>query len=252
MTLLNLCDPTVNEFFFGGRTIIVEGDTEYTAFKHVVAVSETRNLQGEARETRDRYRDVHIVRARGKVQVALLARILNKFNASFAILHDSDHPAFTDPDTEKTHSNSAWMLNRAILAEIVNAKSEGRVRHLALVPDFETALFGREATTHKPYNCLRKIREDEAAFARVEQLLQSLLDSAVPVPSGCVQFDDISTLHKFWDSWHLNSSPQNAGIPQPSADNVSTQKSSVAPVDSSAQANMFGVLFSGTSNQKQS
>jgi putative ATP-dependent endonuclease of OLD family len=35
LKLLNLCDPHVAEFFFGGRTIVVEGDTEYTAFSYV-------------------------------------------------------------------------------------------------------------------------------------------------------------------------------------------------------------------------
>ena len=38
LKLLNLCDPYVAEFFFGGHTIIVEGDTEYTAFMHIIGL----------------------------------------------------------------------------------------------------------------------------------------------------------------------------------------------------------------------
>jgi hypothetical protein len=32
---LNICDPYVEKFFFGDDSVIVEGDTEYTALKYV-------------------------------------------------------------------------------------------------------------------------------------------------------------------------------------------------------------------------
>src|SRR5690606_32250223 len=35
LKLLNICDPYVAEFLFGGKVIIVEGDTEYTAFNYI-------------------------------------------------------------------------------------------------------------------------------------------------------------------------------------------------------------------------
>ena len=38
----------------------------------------------------DRYKDVHIVRARGKATICSLSKILNQFGAPYAILHDSD------------------------------------------------------------------------------------------------------------------------------------------------------------------
>jgi putative ATP-dependent endonuclease of OLD family len=55
LKLLNLCDPYVAEFFFGGKTVLVEGDTEYTAFRHVISCDPQK------------YRHVHVVRSRGKV-----------------------------------------------------------------------------------------------------------------------------------------------------------------------------------------
>lgn len=82
LKLLNLCDPSVNEFFFGGRTVLVEGDTEYAAFMEVVARATDSTP----------YRDLHVIRARGKGVIALLARILNQFSAEYAVLHDSDEP----------------------------------------------------------------------------------------------------------------------------------------------------------------
>lgn len=38
LKLLNVCDPYVHEFFFGGRIVVVEGDTEYTAFSQLKVV----------------------------------------------------------------------------------------------------------------------------------------------------------------------------------------------------------------------
>ena len=50
--MLNLCDPYVAEFFFSKNIIIVEGDTEYTAFQEIM------------RTDREKYKDIHIIRAR--------------------------------------------------------------------------------------------------------------------------------------------------------------------------------------------
>jgi putative ATP-dependent endonuclease of OLD family len=50
--MLNLCDPYVAEFFFSKNIIIVEGDTEYTALQDII----TGN--------KNKYKDIHIIRAR--------------------------------------------------------------------------------------------------------------------------------------------------------------------------------------------
>ncbi len=65
LKLLNLCDPYVAEFFFGGKTIIVEGDTEFTAFMHTIV------------EFPKKYEGIHIVRARGKATIVSRPRLTN-------------------------------------------------------------------------------------------------------------------------------------------------------------------------------
>ena len=51
MKILNYVDSYVNEFFFADKILIVEGDTEYIAFKHFC---------------KKKNENVHIIRARGK------------------------------------------------------------------------------------------------------------------------------------------------------------------------------------------
>ena len=197
LKLLNLCDPTVNEFFFGGRTIIVEGDTEYTAFKNVVAETPTP----------EKYRDVNIIRARGKAIIVLLARILNQFDAGYAVLHDTDAPLTKVKG--KLQANGAWKMNASIREALRSAK--GGVRHLALMPNFEAALFGEEAGSEKPYNAVLRMRADTAAHARVQELLLALVDHEAPVPSFAVEYDDLDVLKKLWDG--LSSAMNPPGLP---------------------------------------
>ena len=179
---LNMCDPYVTEFFFGGDSVIVEGDTEYTAFKYVIG------------EKPDTFRNVHIIRARGKATIVTLAKVLNHFGAHYAVLHDSDRPTFTNSKGE-VKNNPAWTLNLRILETINNAPSSANVRLMASVPNFEKASFGEEATEEKPYSALQNLRVAPKAFGTVESLLQSLLskNGAVP-PQGALEWHDITQL----------------------------------------------------------
>ena len=142
LKLLNHCDPYVAEFFFGGKVIIVEGDTEYTAFNYIKT------------EKPDLYRDVHIIRARGKATIVSLVKILNHFGSSYSVLHDSDRPL-----TAAGKGNPAWGNNPNIL-DAVNSKPDGaETRLLASLPNFEEAYFGEEIKSEKPYSCnSRKLR----------------------------------------------------------------------------------------------
>ena len=80
LKLLNICDPYVAEFFFGGKTVVVEGDTEFTAFRFAME------------KFPEEFRDVHIIRARGKATIVSLVKVLNHFGSGYAVLHDSDTP----------------------------------------------------------------------------------------------------------------------------------------------------------------
>ncbi|ACF45929.1 ATP-dependent endonuclease of the OLD family-like protein [Prosthecochloris aestuarii DSM 271] len=177
MKLLNICDPYVHEFFFGGKQVIVEGDTEYTAF------SLLRSLHPED------YKDVQIIRARGKGVIPSVARVLLQFSKSFSILHDTDTEL-----TATGKANPAWGMNNSI-KDILGWENAGEAVHLvACKTCFETAMFGEEVKTEKPYSALSRVRTDGDARKNVKQLLDSLLDPTLDPPSGCVRWKEIGEL----------------------------------------------------------
>jgi putative ATP-dependent endonuclease of the OLD family len=177
LKLLNIFDPYVAEFFFGGRSIIVEGDTEYTAFKHVIASKP------------EEFKDVHIIRARGKATVASLVKVLNHFGSKYSVLHDSDTPL-----TKNQKGNPAWGNNHRILNAVNSHPDRSKVRLLASIPNLEEAFFGQEAKGEKPYNALLKIRDDSTKFQKIEDLLRALTDHSCTVPEGSVEWSEIENL----------------------------------------------------------
>jgi putative ATP-dependent endonuclease of OLD family len=196
LKMLNLCDPHLCEFFFGVRSVIVEGDTVYTAFKYVISrFPQDENL-----------RDVHIVRARGKSTICLLARILNQFNARYAVLHDSDNPKILKKakgSDEKVETvNPAWTNNGKILDTVKDAVEAGRVRLVALIPNFELALVGEAAPDEKPYRAWSALRGDNQLCEKVYQLLRSLVDFDAPVPDECLAWVEENALSDKWSSWN--------------------------------------------------
>ncbi|MGO9227999.1 MAG: ATP-dependent nuclease [Bryobacteraceae bacterium] len=179
LKLLNLWDPYVGEFFFGGRTILVEGDTEYSVFQCLIE------------EDPRTFKDVHVVRARGKGILVSLVKILNHFGADYAILHDSDRPT-----TPEGAPNSAWGTNTSILDAVNAGPERGRVRLTAALPDFEGAIFGTHVSSDKPYKAVHEIESNAESRAKSRQLLEALLNHAKPLPSGVVQWSDIQELER--------------------------------------------------------
>lgn len=170
LKLLNLCDPYMAEFFFGGRTILVEGDTEYTAFQYL------REAFPED------FKDIHIIRARGKATIVSLMKILNHFGAPYAALHDTDRKIAVRKGEEI--SNPAWSLNAKILAEAKN--SEHDVRLVASVPNFEGAYYDEQLKGDKPYTALAKLKTVGEFRDRIEKLLRALIDPAKPLPENAI------------------------------------------------------------------
>ena len=181
LKMLNLCDPYVAEFFFGGRTVIVEGDTEYSAFK--LAIESNPN----------KFKDVHIVRARGKATIASLVKILNHFGSSFSILHDSDLPT-TTKKTGELMTNPAWSTNQKILDAVKNKSDDVEVRLLASIPNFELAYLGDSIKTEKPYNALTQAKNKPEVFGIIVDLLESLVDFNKNPPANCIEWSEISNL----------------------------------------------------------
>ncbi|MBP9151986.1 MAG: AAA family ATPase [Flavobacteriales bacterium] len=176
---LNQFDPYVAEFFFGGRTIIVEGDTEYTAFNYLKSMHP------------DLYSDVHVIRARGKATIVSLVKILNHFGSDYSVLHDSD-----TPKTKKGKGNPAWGNNKNILAAVNEKPSGTKVRLVASVLNFEDAYLHEDFKDSKPYNAFENMRNTPDSFKEVRMLLDALLDHSKNLPDNAVEWSDIDELEK--------------------------------------------------------
>lgn len=183
LKLLNLCDPYVAEFFFGGKVVVVEGDTEYTAFNYI------------KKQKPEEYKNVHVIRARGKATIVSLIKILNHFGSDYTVLHDSDTPRIT---TKKRGdmANPAWTNNTKILDAFKNKPASTTSRLLASVPNFEEAYFSEIVGTEKPYNALKTLESEEEKFKTIEDLLKSLLDHSATPPSNCTEWNVIEDLEK--------------------------------------------------------
>ncbi len=177
LKLFNVWDPYVAEFFFGGRSIIVEGDTEYSAFQLVIE------------RERKEFGDVHIIRSRGKFIIPALVKILNHFSSGYAVLHDSDRPKLTNGN-----GNPAWAANASILAGVSAAPDSSSVRLVASLPNLETAILGTIAKDEKPYSAVVKMNTDDSAYAKVRSLLLSLLDVSRPLPEGTLAWSSVEEL----------------------------------------------------------
>ncbi len=185
LKLLNIYDPYVAEFFFGGRVILVEGDTEYSAFRMIM-------------ETDKSFPKAHVIRARGKATIASLAKILNQFGASYSILHDTDTPK-TMRRNQKTGEkeeivNPAWTTNNNILAAVQKQLDAKTVRLVASKVHFEAAFFDTALTGEKPYTAVQSLENDEGRRKVITALLKGLVDHNEPLPEGAIQWAEIGDL----------------------------------------------------------
>ncbi len=148
LKMLNIFDPYFAEFFFSKITILVEGDTEYTAFRKIIELDKVK------------YKDIHIIRARGKYTILPVIKILKKWGKNFSVLHDSD---------EETNVQS-WPANQQIL-DLVNG--DVKIKLLATKKNFECAFFTKEVTKDKPYNAYIEVSKP-LVLAKVSKLLDYL------------------------------------------------------------------------------
>lgn len=177
MKLLNVCDPYVHEFFFGGRIVVVEGDTEYTAFSRLKLL-----YPGE-------YDDVHIIRARGKGVIPSIIKILNQFTSNYGILHDADTKL-----TPKGTGNPAWTVNTKILSEVNNSSDISNTVLIACKTNFEDALLNVTVSKDKPYHTLEKMKTDISFREKVKSLLDALLDNKIDPPEHCIRWQTLDDI----------------------------------------------------------
>lgn len=192
LKLLNLVDPHMLEFFFGGRVLLVEGDTEYSAFNYII--------EKERESGSEEYQDLLIIRARGKVQISSLMKILNHFKKKYFVLHDTDvqktHRRKTKKDDKQREyierqeiKNPAWTNN----TKIKDAMTEFSTV-VASVTNFETAYFSEAIEGGKPANAIEKIKEEDH-YKTVKELLDSILNDT-ELPKNAVRWTEIEDLEK--------------------------------------------------------
>lgn len=185
LKLLDIYDPYVAEFFFGGRIILVEGDTEYSAFRTIMGADKS-------------FSDVHVIRARGKATIASLAKILNQFGATYSILHDTGTSKTfrknSKTDVKEEIVNPAWTRNKNILEAVEKQLTAKTVRLAASKVHFEASFFDTALTGEKPYTAVRTLQSDDERRKVVTDLLRELVDHATGLPAGVVERSEIGDL----------------------------------------------------------
>lgn len=119
LQMIRNCHPTINEFFFANKVILVEGDTEQAVFTQV------------------KKEDVTILNCRGKANIPMFEKILNHFGMRYVVVHDLDSPKAKRKDI--FIKNPMWTINEKIIEEARRGKNN---KIIVNVPDFEGQFFG--------------------------------------------------------------------------------------------------------------
>jgi predicted ATP-dependent endonuclease of OLD family len=165
LKFLNRCCPTVNEFFFYDTSLLVEGDTEYLAYQDQI---KRHNLS-----------TTHcVINCRGKANIPTFIKIFDQFGAKAVAIHDLD-TKFND----NGNKNAMWTINERIraAADVTN----GRVKTLVHVPDFEGDYLDESPKKDKPYNLFKHITAaDFDTNPKYERLRTSLADMESGIHTG--------------------------------------------------------------------
>ncbi|ELR8704532.1 AAA family ATPase [Vibrio vulnificus] len=204
LKLLNLLNPDVLEFFFGNKVLLIEGDTEFTAFGKVISDAKAK---GEKK-----YDDIFLLRCNGKPQVVMFMKILNHFNKDYMVLHDIDtkqiikgvsRVVIDETTQEKKRvtekqitKNPAWTINEKIFSERTKYS-----RVYSSTIDFESAYFGERVSGGKPENAIEKLRKPE-----IYQTVKDLLDAIIfnddnKLPANAVKANNIDEISDAFDTY---------------------------------------------------
>lgn len=119
LQMIRNCHPTINEFFFANKVILIEGDTEQAALMQV------------------KKENVSILNCRGKANIPMFEKILNHFGMSYIAMHDLDTPKVKRKDN--WIKNPMWSINEKIYLEAQKGKNN---KVIVNIPDFEGQFFG--------------------------------------------------------------------------------------------------------------
>tara|TARA_R110000772_G_scaffold268718_1_gene397911 strand:+ start:491 stop:2137 length:1647 start_codon:yes stop_codon:yes gene_type:complete len=161
LKMLNRCCPTVNEFFFYDNSVLVEGDTEYLAYQHLIEGTE--------------FEDSHcVINCRGKANIPTFIKIFDQFKAAAIAVHDLDTKLRKDGA-----KNGMWTINLRI-REAANA-TEGRVKTVVHAPDFEGFYLNESPLKDKPYNLFTHLTNPNF---ETDPKYQSLRESLKSIDNG--------------------------------------------------------------------
>ncbi|UQY43307.1 ATP-dependent nuclease [Mixta hanseatica] len=171
---LNRCCPTVNEFFFYEKSILVEGDTEFLAYNHII-------------HTNSKEHEYCVINCRGKANIPTFIKILNQFGSKAVAIHDLDNK-FIDGGK----INAMWTINKKI-REAADL-SYGNVITVAHLPDFEGHYLKEKPKKDKPYNIFCHLSaEDYYENEKYRALRNSLNDieagTHTGIYEGCDKID---------------------------------------------------------------
>lgn len=201
LKLLNLLNPDVMEFFFGGKVLLVEGDTEYSSFGKIIQ---------DTKERGDKTLDnLFILRCRGKVQVAMFMKILNHFKKEYFVLHDIDSKQILKNRSLKDdkggkkkelriEANPAWSNNSKILEQMSEySKVYGSVI------DFETAYFDEGISSGKPENAMTKLK-DLSIYETVNSLLTAIVTGNEQLlPENVIKWTKLAEISDKFDTFAI-------------------------------------------------
>ncbi|MEK4069820.1 ATP-dependent nuclease [Peribacillus sp. FSL R5-0717] len=159
MKILNYVDSYVNEFFFADRIVIVEGDTEYIAFKHLAKL---------------RNENVHIIRARGKATICTLMKILNQFNSNYDVLHDVDN--------HTKHSSKTLKAQRTNCINILKQKGNNSgIRVYCSISNFENAIRIGDVSNDKKTQTIYEILHEtsNSVYDEARRLIENLFEQII-------------------------------------------------------------------------
>lgn len=155
LQMIRNCHPTINEFFFANKVILIEGDTEQAALMKV------------------KREDVSILNCRGKANIPMFEKILNHFGISYIAMHDLDSPKIKRKGS--WIKNPMWSINEKIYEESQKGKNN---KVIVNVPDFEGQFFGYLQKGDKPYNAICELQKPERveALRELERIANGELD----------------------------------------------------------------------------
>jgi putative ATP-dependent endonuclease of the OLD family len=173
LKMLNRYDQSLAEMFFGQHPILIEGDTEFTAFDYIMNTLPYKYPNSKRPA---------LIRARGKFILDHIIKMLIHFKLSFSIIHDAD-----SPKNKAGNNNGVWSENIKIYNSIKEGRDIGlKIIHRLSFPDFENSIlepvFDDEdylittSSKEKPWKIYKEIQENSLTFNNIEKILDELID----------------------------------------------------------------------------